>query len=107
MQEAFSTYQSGDYDRAFALLYPFAEKGEIVAQCLVGSLYQLGWGTEPNGLKAIEWYLKAGKKGCGLSFNNLATIYGGTMPDVAADEERVREYQRRARENGFDFFEMA
>ena len=101
LQEGFSAYQNGDHAKAFQLLLPQAEAGSATAQCLVGSLYSLGWGVSLNGDEAVKWYLKAGQQGCGLSYNNLATIYQGTLPDVGADPEKAKECRRKAIENCF------
>jgi TPR repeat protein len=104
LQDGFFEYQDGNYTKALHLLLPCAEEGKIVAQCLIGSLYQLGFGTHLNGPEAVKWYFKAGRQGCGLAYHNLATIYSGTLPDVAPDSEKAGEYRAKATANGFPNF---
>lgn len=101
-QEGFIAYQNGDFAKAYKLLLRFAETESRIAHCLVGSMYHLGLGTSHNGSEAIKLYLKASQQGCAVSYNNLATIYSETLPDVPADPEKVKEYYRKAYENGFD-----
>ena len=98
----FSAYQEGDYTTAFQLLLPYAEAGSVIAECLIGSLHQLGFGAPRSGREAIKWYERAGQQGCGLSYSNLATIYMGTSPDVPADLEKAWARWRKAVENGFE-----
>jgi uncharacterized protein len=101
LQEGFSAYEGGDYAKALQFLLPYAESEVVVAQCMIGSMYQLGLGTPMNGLEAVKWYLRAGEQGCGLSYNNLATIYSGTLSDVTPDPEKAKECWQKATDNGF------
>jgi TPR repeat protein len=98
----FAAYRQYDYTTAFQLLLPYAEAGHITAECLIGSMHQLGLGAPQSGLEAAKWYERASQQGCGVSYNNLATIYLGTTPDVPADPEKAQECWRKAVENGFE-----
>jgi hypothetical protein len=68
-------------------------------------MHQLGFGAPCSGLEAVKWHERAGQQGCGLSYNNLATIYMGTTPDIPADPERAQECWPKAVENGFEMAE--
>jgi TPR repeat protein len=102
LRAGLEAFHQEDFDKAFALLLPLAEQNIITAQCRVGTSYQLELGTTVNGTKAIKWFLSAGHQGCPLAYNNLATIYCGTLPDIPRDDRMARECWRKAVANGFD-----
>lgn len=96
-----AAYTQHQYAEAFQLLSPLAHQGNVIAQCLLGSMFQLGLGVEPDITTAKAWYLKAGLQGGAVSFHNLATIY-------AVDEHNpalVQYYRQQARELGFNLAE--
>lgn len=91
MQEGYQAYAKEDFLNALALLLPFAKKGEAMAQCLVGTIYHMGLGTEKNLEQARRWYLAAGEKGCGLAYNNLAALHiESNTSDKKAWEQAAR-----------------
>ncbi len=52
-------WEKYDYDTAFAVLMPAAERGEPWAQLRVGVAYELGSGVTKDIPTAIRWYEKA------------------------------------------------
>ena len=52
-----------------------AEKGDVEAQFMVGAYYALGLGVTVDGLKALEWVMKAAEQGHIEAKNLLFTIY--------------------------------
>lgn len=52
-------WEKYDYDRAFEVLRPAAERGEPWAQLRMGVAYELGSGVPKDIPVAIEWYEKA------------------------------------------------
>ena len=52
-------WEKYDYDTAFEILLPAAERGEPWAQLRVGVAYELGSGVVKDIPTAIEWYEKA------------------------------------------------
>lgn len=52
-------WTSQDFDKAFQITEPMAEKGIPRAQLRMGIFYGNGWGTQPNMEKAEYWYKKA------------------------------------------------
>jgi TPR repeat protein len=89
-------YRSQNYDRALELLLPIAESGDAEAQCMVGTIYQLGLGsTEPNEAEAQKWYILSSDRGYGVASNNLATLFCQT------DRERAMKLYELAREQSF------
>lgn len=96
-----AAYAQHQYAEAFQLLSPLAYQGYVIAQCLLGSMFQLGLGVERDSATAKKWYQQAGSQGCALSFHNLATIY-------AVDEHNLalaQYYRQQARGMGVDLAE--
>ncbi len=52
-----------------------AEKGDIIAQYLVGKCFRFGYGTEINDEKAVFWYRRAANHGQPNAQNALANCY--------------------------------
>lgn len=94
-------YTQHQYAEAFQLLSPLACQGNVIAQCLLGSMFQLGLGVERDSATAKQWYQQAGSQGCVLSFHNLATIY-----EVDEQNPALAEYYRQqAKDMGCDLME--
>ncbi|MEX1109582.1 MAG: tetratricopeptide repeat protein [Dongiaceae bacterium] len=83
-EDAGDAYQSGNYDRAFGLLKPLAEDGNVDAQAIVGLMYALGQGVIQDPDEAVKWYRLAAEQGHADAQFNLAVIYylsAGVDPD--------------------------
>ena len=92
----YKEYKSQQYEAAYPKLLAEAERGNAEAQCMIGTLYQLGLGTEADDDKAIEWYERSGEQGYCVANNNLA----GMLAVRGQKEEALRLY-RLSREQGF------
>lgn len=108
MLRAVAALDRKDYGFALTLLKPLADTGNPRAQCNLADLYFLGWGVEADGNKAAELYLKVAEQNIreqhlsALAYHNLATIYIGGAPGIEPDGEKAEQYERLARELGFD-----
>jgi len=60
---AINAVKIGDYETAFKIWLPFAEKGDMVAQWNIGRLYYLGKGVTKDLDEAIYWYEKSAEQG--------------------------------------------
>jgi TPR repeat protein len=96
--EAFSHYQSGQFDLAFSLLQPLAEQGNPEAQSMLGSLYQLGLGTAVDRSEAMRWYRAASEQGSGVASNNLAG-----MLEMNGQHAEAEQYYDLAQQQGFAY----
>lgn len=94
-------YDRRDFCKAFKILLPLAKEGNVIAQCLVGSMFQLGLGTPQSFAHAKTWYRQAGRKGCAVAYNNLATIC------IISDEDKhlIDFCRAQAIKQGFELHE--
>jgi TonB family protein len=75
LQKGYEAEQRGDYATAFALLEPFAEKGNASAQRNVGLLYRNGHGVARNDAEAVRWLSESALQGNASAQNDLGTMY--------------------------------
>jgi TPR repeat protein len=101
LREGIAAFETMNYTKTLALLMPLAEKGIAEAQCIIGSLYQIGLGVQVSWEEAVRWYLKAAEQGHALACNNLGCIYSVGGVGIAMDKVKARMFYERAAELGF------
>ena len=62
-QDAVTIINNGDFETAYKMLVPLAEKGHAAAQLILGMMYFKGTGVEKNIVKADKWLLISEKQG--------------------------------------------
>ena len=65
----------GDYQTAFKLEKPLADRGDAGAENEIGMLYEHGWGVTKNYAEAFEWYSKAAAQGNKDAQDCVAAMY--------------------------------
>ncbi|MBE9064582.1 tetratricopeptide repeat protein [cf. Phormidesmis sp. LEGE 11477] len=90
-------YQQQDFDAAFPKVKIAAEQGNAEAQCMVGTLYQLGLGAAADSDKAMEWYERASGQGYSVATNNLAGMLA-----VRGEHEKASQLYTLSRQQGFE-----
>lgn len=96
---AIRAFQGGKYEWLVEYAKPFAEMGVAEAQCMMGTLYQLGLGVSADPELAKGWLLEAAWKGFSVAWCNLGTLYSsGALGYV--DDPKAKESYRRAAELG-------
>jgi len=63
LENGIKAYKKSDYIQALELLCPIAEKGNILAQGILGRMYLRGEGVIQNYQEAAKWNSLAAKKG--------------------------------------------
>lgn len=96
-----TAFESKNYDDAFTLLKPLAERGDAEAQCIIANMYHLGLGLEKDVLEAVKWYKKSAAQGYGVASNNLGTILTIGDRGVAVDKIGAEKWYQKARKQGF------
>src|SRR5277367_4681663 len=98
MDQAMNAIETKDYATAFSILCVLANQGNPKAQLNLATLYQFGWGTSPNGKKAVELYEAVGALGIAeehisaLAYHNLSTLYFTGASDISRDPEKGKKY---------------
>jgi len=90
-----------EFTAAWKALLPLAEAGVREAQECIASMYDWGFGVDPNGIEAVCWYERAAAQGSGLAANNLCTLYAVGSVGVPTDREKEQYWWRRTNELGF------
>lgn len=73
--KGFRAFDRGDYATAVQELRPYAEKGNALAQNILGVMYNAGSGVVLDYNEAAKWYLLAAEQGHANGQFNLATMY--------------------------------
>jgi hypothetical protein len=92
----------GQYEVAYKIWEPLAEKGYDKAQATLGWMYHTGKGVEKDFSKARQWYRKAADQNNVIAQNNLGVFYEqglgtGKSPRTAA------KWYRESAEWGYSF----
>lgn len=74
-KQPYEAWDKGDLKRAFRLFQTQAKAGQDHAQLNLGYFYDQGLGTRVNKVKAMQWYLRAYRKGEAAAASNIATLY--------------------------------
>ena len=63
VEEGRDLMEAGLYVEAREALWPAARSGNADAEELIGVMYALGLGVEPDPIRAFDWYLRSAMKG--------------------------------------------
>ncbi len=87
-------FRNQQYAESLPLLTASAHQGDAEAQCLLGNLYQLGFGAvEVNEAAAIQWYYRAANQGYGVATSNLAGMLWPISSEAAAALYQLAQQQ--------------
>jgi TPR repeat protein len=108
MLKAIDQMDKRNYLQALALLMPLAEAGNPRALRSLANLHHFGWGVEADGKKATEPYVKVAEQNIqdqhlsALAYQSLATLYITRAPGVDPDRKKAAQYEKLAKDLGFD-----
>ena len=91
LKDGFDAVEREDYETAYKLLLPFAEKGDAAAQFFLGQLHNVGVVVSQDYKEAVKWYRLSAEQGdadgqCGLG----EMYYGGEgVPQDYAEAIRL------------------
>ena len=82
LDDAYNAYQRGDFDTAAKTYRKLAERGDVVAQYNLGTMYENGQGIPQDYAEAVRWYTRAAEQGnAGAQFNlGILYEYGAGLP---------------------------
>ena len=75
MGTGMAAYEAGNYEQAYKLWLPLAQKGDAHAQFNLGLLYRNGRGVEQNDREALIWLSKAAQQGMLDAQYNTGLMY--------------------------------
>lgn len=96
---AYQLWKDGEVEAVVKLVQPQAERGNPVAQYLMGQLHSRGEGVPQDEGLAVQWYRKAAQQGLPEAENELGTALAEGR-GVEADLRQAAEWYRRAAEQG-------
>ena len=88
-----------DYEKALFWYEKAANKGNAKAQCMLGNIYELGYGVKKNDAKAVEWYNKAAEQGNVYAQCRLGYMYEMGL-GVLKDYYKALELYQKAAKSG-------
>ena len=96
IEDSRKAYRGGDYKTAYQLIKPEAEKGDAVAQFILGYMYDEGKGVPKDYDEAVKWYSRAAKQGNKEARHNLGLM--GDQDQVSKDRAEKEKWHRGATE---------
>lgn len=96
IKEAHAAYEREDYDKAFGLYARNACLGDKSSQFALGTMFLMGQGTQPDGMRAFAWYKVASESGeldYVKAFNRVDSLI--PAEHRAASEELAADYVAR------------
>lgn len=99
-QQGQAAYEDGDFVSAFNIWLAEAKKGDELSQFNLGVMYSRGEGTEKNGSRALEWYMRSAAQGYAPAQFNLGTVFLQGV-STAKDEQKAAAWWKMAAEQGF------
>jgi TPR repeat protein len=99
---ALESFDRQDYKAALSQMLPLARLNNAEAQCIIGNIYQLGLGVEPDLSIALEWYTQASQQGHGLATSNRAGIILIGYNDIPPNPIEAARLYNEARKQGFE-----
>lgn len=92
----------GQYQMAYKVWEPLAQKGHAKSQATIGWMYHTGKGVEKNMSTAREWYEKAAAQNHVIALNNLGVFYEQGLSVHKSLSEAARFYTEAA-ELGYSY----
>lgn len=98
-EDAGAALRRGDYSTAARLYQPLAEKGEALAQSILGHMYSSGLGVPKDLQQAAHWWLKAAEQGEAFAQSSLGELYIHGLV-VPKDDRQAVYWLQKAAEQG-------
>lgn len=88
-----------DFQKAYSSFSKAAAEGNDDAVCMIGYMYEKGYGVSKDFGLALEWYNKAAEKNHAGAQNSLGRMYANGY-GVERDREQALSWYRKAAANG-------
>ena len=99
LRDGLLAYGTKDYKKAYKLILPLAEQGNVMAQTTLGVMYQEGHGVPKDYKEAVKWFRRSAERGYAIAQHNLGVMYleGYGVPQ---DHKEAEKWFRRSAEQG-------
>ena len=99
LRDGLLAYGTKDYKKAYKLILPLAEQGNVTAQTTLGVMYQEGHEVSKDYKEAVKWYRRSAERGYVIAQHNLGVMYleGYGVPQ---DHKEAEKWFRRSAEQG-------
>lgn len=94
-----AAFAAGQYRAALDRLGPLAEKGDPEAQVVLGYMYDMGLGVDPDPALAASWFRKSAEQGNAPAQSALGVKYL-IGKGVAQDNTQAADWLRKSAEQG-------
>ena len=75
LRDGLLAYGTKDYKKAYKLILPLAEQGNVMAQTTLGVMYQEGQGVPQDYKEAFKWFRLSAEQGDAIAQCNLGGMY--------------------------------
>lgn len=99
LDESVAAYDRGDYATAWRGFHRLANRGDAVAQGVIGMMFYNGESVPPDYAEAAKWYRLAAEQGESAAQNNIGSMYGDGR-GVLQDYVETAKWFRLAAEQG-------
>lgn len=89
-----------NYDAAFKYFILGSKEGDATSEVMLGEMYANGLGFKVNKKLALDWYLKAAKKGSAVAQNNAGDLYFMGSETFPKDHKKAFYWTKKAAEQG-------
>jgi len=95
LTDANAALRRGDYETAYALVRPLADRGLAVAELVLGVMHGRGHGVPKNDAEAANWLQRAADQGCAEAQTILGVMYAKGQ-GVTQNDAKAAQWFRRA-----------
>lgn len=99
-EDALKSYNTGDFAKALQVFRPLAEKGQALAEYILGLMYTNAQGVPENYPEGLKWLQKAGEQGEAKAQFAVGVAYFKGL-GVQKDLTQAFKWYRRAADQGF------
>lgn len=75
LDKGYKAFENQQYDVAYENIYPFAKQGDMMAQMVIGTMYQDGMGVDKDYEKSLYWYKKSAVQNNPVAQMALSNVY--------------------------------
>ena len=97
LEDGVAAYEVCNYQNAYRLLKPLAERGNASTQAVIGWMYRAGKGVPEDDTNAVHWYRKAAEQGHPGGQVSLGIMYNQGKGVPEDDAKAVHWWRTSAR----------